>query len=143
MLLKAALILSLVPSVLASSQHGATPRGAAALYPSRTAVAGATRETRRSSGAVARAIERKLLLLAPRERLLRRFVDQTTGLVKRNVTAHCTRFHGRPLRYRRHRFICRVWLQPRRPSSGVVVVCHTAHHGFWVSAYHRRHRRHR
>lgn len=89
-------------------------------------------------GATARTVERKLLLAASHSRLLARYVDHSTGLVKRNVTARCARVRGRhhrPL----PRFVCRVWLQPRSPSTGTAVVCHTKHKRFWVTAY--RHRR--
>lgn len=109
-------------------------RSAAGVVSTRT-----TRPRRRSHRAAARAIERKLLLYAPRTRLLARFVDRSLGLVKRNVAAHCTRVWGRHHR-RLPRFRCRVWLQPRSPSTGVAVVCHTRHKQFRVTAYHRRRR---
>lgn len=150
MFAKAALILSLVPGLLASSQVPALGGARTASSPVHgvRAPAAALRTTAkrpvRRHSAAARATERKLLLLAPRKKLLRRFVDGTTGLVKRNVTAHCRRYHGKPaLRYL-HRFLCRVWVQPRLPSSGVAVVCRTGrHHVFHVTAYHRRHRPHK
>jgi hypothetical protein len=157
---KAALIVWLLPSLLAASHvralgavRSTSPpvRGAPAallpLYSSRhgntvAARVSAARKSQRRRAA-ARATERKLLLLAPRERLLRRFVDRTTGLVKRNVAAQCTRVWGKHPRHALHRFVCQVWMQPRSPLSGIAVVCHRAHHGFWLSAYHRRHKRHK
>jgi hypothetical protein len=153
---KAAIILWLCPSLLASSQvtvlaasrsTSLPVRGVqapAATQDGRTAGTAfiAARRSRHTPAAAARATERKLLLLAPRKKLLRRFVDRTTGLVKRNVAAHCARFRGRLLRHGLRPFVCRVWTQPRLPRSGVAVVCHTQHHEFRVTAYHRRSRRH-
>ena len=107
-------------------------KGAAAVITTRN-----KRSRRRSHRAAARVIERKLLLVAPRSRLLARFVDRSTELVKRNVAARCTRLRGRHHR-KLPRFICHVWLQPRSPASGVAVVCHTKHRQFWVTAYGRR-----
>jgi hypothetical protein len=107
-------------------------RSAGAETATRTAV-----RRRHVYGAAARAVERRLLLVAPRSKLLARFVDRSTGLVKLNVTAHCA------LRLRPHRhsvYLCRVWRQPRRPSSGIKVLCRTKHKRFVVMAY-RRHRR--
>ena len=148
MFAQAALILWLVPSMLAPSQvpaHGAARQTPAVLRiaGAPAAVVTATRRStalRRSHRAAARAVERRLLLVAPRSRLLARFVDHATGLVKRNVATRCARVWGRQHR-RLPRFVCRVWLQPRSPSSGVAVVCHTKHGHFRVTAYHRRHRR--
>jgi hypothetical protein len=90
-----------------------------------------------------RTIERKLLLFAPGKKALRRFIDRTTGLVKQNVAARCTRLRATHHRHMRHRFLCRVWRQPKPASSGISVVCFTKHHVFRVTPYHRRHRRHR
>jgi hypothetical protein len=88
-------------------------------------------------GAAARAVEHRLLLVASRSKLLARFVDRTTGLVKRNVTAHCELMrHRRPSRY-----ACDVWQQPRPASSGVTVICRTRHKRFLVMAPRRHHRR--
>jgi hypothetical protein len=86
-------------------------------------------------GAAARAVEHRLLLVASRSKLLARFVDRTTGLVKRNVTAHCELMrHRRPSRY-----ACEVWQQPRPSSSGVTVICRTSRHKrFLVMAPRRR-----
>jgi hypothetical protein len=136
---KIALVLSLVPS-LAASAHvtghyaGRDDRTVATAIAARKAEAAARRD---------RAIERKLLLFAPGKRALRRFVDSTTGLVKQNVAARCTRLRGTHHRHMRHRFLCRVWRQPKPASSGISVVCFTKHHVFRVTPYHRRHRRHR
>jgi len=159
---KAALILWLLPSLFASPQ--APAHAAAALstpFPVRgTVAAPATvwrypRRDRRAVGAAliagqvrhpsatARAVERRLLLFAPRATFLRRFVDRTTGLVKRNVTAHCYRFRGKHYRHTLGRFFCRIWLQPRSRLSGVAVICHTRHHRFRVTVYHGRHRHNR
>lgn len=104
------------------------------------AKASATRATRASRRhvyrAAARAVEHRLLLVAPRTRLLVRFVDRSTGLVRRNVTAHCElmprRHRGRPSVY-----LCRVWQQPRQPSTGTKVLCRTKHKRFVVMAYRR------
>ena len=136
---KAAFILCLLPILLLTSQVPAL----SARQASRDgrALAFATHKVRRFSPAAARAVERKLLLLAPRHKLLRRFVDRATGLVRRNVAAHCARYLGHRPRLRR--YLCRVWVQPRSQLSGVAVLCHTAHHSFWLTRYHhRRHRRH-
>src|SRR4249919_1628653 len=100
MVSKVAFILWLFPSLLAPAQvhalgmtqraslpvlASAAPPATLSLYPRRngSALAASTRKPRRSSGVAARTTERKLLLLAPQHRLLRRFVDRTTGLVKR------------------------------------------------------------
>lgn len=95
---------------------------------------------RHTYGAAARAVEHRLLLVAARSRWLARFVDRSTGLVKLNVTAHCQLIRGlhRP---RPSVYLCRVWRQPRLPSSGVRVLCRTKHKRFVVMAYRRRHRR--
>lgn len=93
---------------------------------------------RRIYRAAARAVERRLLVVAPRTGLLARFVDRSTGLVKLNVTAHC-RLKQRP--HRHSVYLCRVWRQPRQPSSGVRVLCRTKHKRFVVTAYRRRRRR--
>lgn len=85
--------------------------------------------------AAARAVERRLLLAAPRTKLLARFVDRSTGLVRRNVTAHCQLM--RRHRGRRSAYLCRVWQQPRLPASGVKVLCRTKHKRFVVIAYRR------
>jgi hypothetical protein len=142
-----AFILWLFPTLLAPSHHSAlgfthsAPLPAAGAPP--VAFAVAAHKVQQHSGVAARATERKLLLLAPRHRLLRRFVDRTTGLVKRNVAAHCGRYRGHVHHQRQH-FLCRVWVQPRPSSSGVAVICHTtAHHVFKVSAYEPRRRRHK
>jgi hypothetical protein len=146
MISKIAFILWLFPTLLAPS-HGSLGITRSAPLPVRASGAPpatlAAHKVRRHSGAAARATERKLLLLAPRHRVLRRFVDRATGLVKRNVAAHCSRFRGH-VRHRRQHFLCRVWVQPRPSSSGVSVVCHTTvHHVFRVSAYEHRRRPHR
>lgn len=86
--------------------------------------------------AAARAVERRLLLVAPKSRLLARFVNRSTGLVKLNVTAHCELIRGR---HRRPSvYVCRVWRQPHPPTSGIRVRCRTKHNRFVVLAYHRR-----
>jgi hypothetical protein len=108
-----------------------------------TAAATATASTaggrhRRIHRAAARAVERRLLVVAPHTRLLARFVDRSTDLVKLNVTAHC-RLKQRPQRH--SIYLCRVWRQPRQPSSGVRVLCRTKHKRFVVTAYRRRRRR--
>ena len=90
--------------------------------------------------AAARAVERRLLLVAPRSKLLARFVDRSTGLVERNVAARC-HLVRRPARYRHSVYLCRVWRQPRLPSSGVKVRCRTKHKRFVVMAARRSHRR--
>lgn len=159
-LAKAALILWLFPGTLVPSQasaHG-TIGGTASVLRSaeapvetrsvdsmRQAYAGAAtvftrhkkKTRRRHHRAAARAVERRLLLIAPRSRFLARFVDRSMGLVKRNVAARCARVWGRHHHRRLPRFICRVWAQPRSPSSGVALVCHTKHSEFRVTAYHR------
>jgi hypothetical protein len=115
--------------VVVEDAHQVGARDAAA----RTTV----RRRRHVYRAAARAVERKLLSVAPRSRLLARFVDRSTGLVKLNVTAHCELMRGR---HRRHSvYLCRVWRQPHRPSSGIRVRCRTKHKRFVVLAY--RHRR--
>jgi hypothetical protein len=107
----------------------------------RLAVRESERPRHRSARRAAeRAVERRLLQIAPESRLLVRFVDRTTGVVKRNVVARCARLR------RRHRhsvvvFVCRVWQHPRAPSSGVRVRCRTKNKRFLVTAY-RRARRH-
>lgn len=86
--------------------------------------------------AAARAVEHRLLLVAPRTRLLARFVDRSTGLVRLNVTAHCELM---PRHRARHSvYLCRVWQQPRLPSTGTEVRCRTKHKRFVVMAYRRR-----
>ena len=140
---KIAFILWLFPSLLAPSHSPLF--GAARIAPPPVRASGASAATlafaaqkaRPRSGVAARATERKLLLLAPQHRVLHRFVDRTTGLVKRNVAAHCGRFRGKGRRHRRPRhFLCRVWVQPRPAASGVAVVCHTTRrHIFRVSVY--------
>lgn len=86
--------------------------------------------------AAARAVERRLLLVASRTHLLGRFVDRATGLVKRNVTAHCKLVHRR--QGRRHSvYLCQVWQHPRPPSSGARVLCRDSHKRFVVMAYRR------
>lgn len=156
MFAKAALILCLFPGLLASSRIVSAARSTS--HPTRSALPTATASPRysgrddrtanaarqlqrRQAAAAARSAERKLLLLAPGKRALRRFVDQTTGLVKRNVAAHCTRLRGKLFRHKLPRFVCRVWTQPASPSSGISVVAYTKHHAFRVKPYHRRHRR--
>jgi hypothetical protein len=158
---KIAFVLWLFPSFLAPS-HGSALGGtrsaalpvrasgaataAPSVYASRDgrSFAFAAHKAQRHSGVAARATERELLLLAPRHRLLRRFVDPETGLVKRNVAAHCSRFRGYGRRHHRQRFLCRVWIQPRSPLGHVAVVCHTtAHHVFRLSAYEPRRKSHR
>lgn len=147
MFAKATLILWLFASPLAPSRAAphavSTPRTSVRQLAVQTAGAAAMRTSRarprhrRIYRAAARAVERRLLLVAPRHRMLARFVDRSTGLVKLNVTAHCQ------LKRRPHRhsvYLCRVWQQPRQPSSGMRVVCRTKHKRFVVTAY-RRHRR--
>jgi hypothetical protein len=95
---------------------------------------------RRIRRAAARAVERRLLLIAPKSRLLVRFVDRTTGVVKRNVVARCTRLRGRH-RQRVAVYVCRVWQHPRAPSTGVTVRCRTKHNRLLVTAYRRPRRR--
>lgn len=91
---------------------------------------------RRHLHAAARAVERRLLLVASRTKFLAHFVDQSTGLVKRNVTARCKLVHRR--QGRRHSvYFCRVWRHPRPPSSGAKVLCRNIHKRFVVMAYHR------
>lgn len=97
---------------------------------------------RRRPHAAARAVERRLLIVASRTRLLARFVDRSTGLVKRNVAAHCKlirRGHQRRHRHRRSVYLCQVWQQPHPPASGVKVnvLCPTEHKRFVVVAYRR------
>jgi hypothetical protein len=70
--------------------------------------------------------------------LLARFVDHSTGLVKVNVATHCTLMRNRH-RYRRSIYLCRVWQQPRAPSSGMKVLCRTKAKRFVVMAYRRSH----
>jgi len=95
---------------------------------------------RRIRRAAARAVERRLLLIAPKSRLLVRFVDRTTGVVKRNVVARCARLRGRH-RQRVAVYVCRVWQHPRAPSTGVTVRCRTKHKRLLVTAYRRPRRR--
>lgn len=156
LLAKAALMVWLVPSVLAPSQvsgqswaqnlhlaHRIAGTSAAISSPdsiqnadSRAATSSSSqKKSPRPHRAAARSIERKLLLITARSPLLTRFVDRSTGLVDRNVAARCARMWGRDHR-RLPRFLCRVWAQPRRPASGVAVVCHTQHRQFRVTAYH-------
>jgi len=147
-LAKTALVLWIFPSLLVSPHAPAADAVRSAAPPAQVARASATLpvEARRVSyraGVAARATERKLLLLAPRWTVLRRFVDRTTGLVKRNVAAHCGRLQSGAFRHRLGRFACRVWTQPRSPFSGVAVICNTRHHGFRVTAYPRRRHRSR
>jgi hypothetical protein len=132
MFAKAAIILCLFAAPVAALPGSA--QAASAVQVTTTATkAGARHLVYR---AAARAVERRLLLVAPRSRLLARFVDRSTGLVKLNVTAHCQ------LKRRPHRpsiYLCRVWRQPRRPSSGIRVLCRTKHKRFVVKPYlHRR-----
>jgi hypothetical protein len=89
---------------------------------------------RRNSSAADRATERELLRLAPHTKLLARFVDRATGLVERNVATRCRRLHNGGRR-RAALFACRVWLQPKRPSSGVSVFLHSRHHRVVVTAH--------
>jgi hypothetical protein len=134
---KAALALCLVPSVLAAS-HVSAPVAARSAS---VTVHRASLSARQQAAANARATERKLLLYAPRSKVLRRFVDRATGLVKRNVAANCTRLRGHHPRYRHRHFFCRVWMQPRSSLTGVAVICFTKHHAFRVTKYHHRRRR--
>ena len=105
-----------------------------------------TRTTRRRlPHAAARAVERRLLIVASRTRLLARFVDRSTGLVKRNVAAHCKlirRRHQLRHRHRRSVYLCQVWQQPHPPLSGlkVKVLCPTKHKRFVVVPYRRPYR---
>lgn len=134
------------PALVAASDPGSDLTRATGVTEShspsrRLAVHQATRPRHRSARRAAeRAVERRLLQIAPESRLLVRFVDRTTGVVKRNVVARCARLR------RRHRhsvvvFVCRVWQHPRAPSSGVRVRCRTKDKRFLVTAY-RRARRH-
>lgn len=136
---KITLILGLVPSLLASSHV----TGLGAGYAGREGRTVSATTAAQKSAAAARAIERKLLLLAPGKKALRRFVDRTTGVVRQNVAAHCTRYHGKRFQHIHRRFLCHVWTQPRPPSSGIAVLCFTKRHVFRVTPYHRRHRHHR
>lgn len=146
MFAKATLILWLFASPLAPSRAAphavSTPRTSVRQLAVQTAGAAAMSRARpRHRGvyrAAARAVERRLLLVAPRHRMLARFVDRSTGLVKLNVTAHCG-LNRRP--HRQSVYLCRVWQQPRQPSSGMRVVCRTKHKRFVVTAYRRRRRR--
>lgn len=138
----ATLVLSLFMGMLAPSgllAHPAYSRARAAHATAAMATTAHTRRRRRHvSGAAARAVERRLLLVASRSKLLARFVDRSTGLVQRNVTARC---ELRRARQRRPSvYVCRVWRQPRLPSSGTRVLCRTRHKRFVVMAYRRRHR---
>jgi len=137
MFAKATLILWLVAAALAPSA-AASPLAPARATQSAMATHTAAHATRhRASRAAAHAVERRLLLVAPRTKLLARFVDRTTGLVKRNVTARCRLMHRRA-RHRHSVYLCRVWRQPRLPSSGVKVRCRTKHKRFVVTADRRR-----
>ena len=141
---KAALLLCLLPSLLVASHvpaPGAARSTPLAVRSARAPAAKPALRLRQHAAATARAIERKLLLAAPRARSLRRFVSRDSGLVKRNVAAHCVRFRGHHPRHTFRRFFCRVWMQPRSPLSGVAVICYTKHHAFRVSKYHHRLRR--
>lgn len=89
---------------------------------------------RRTLRVAERAVERTLLRIAPHTRPLARFVDHTTGLVKRNVAARCRRLR-KGGRHRAARFLCRVWQAPRRPMSGVAVIYRTRRHRVVVTAY--------
>jgi hypothetical protein len=158
MFLKATLILTLFPGLftpsLAAPARSApfaaraaahAPAAGLSLYPTRdgwtgAAVATAARAARARAGTAARATERKLLLVAPHVKQLRRFIDQTTGLVKTNVTAHCAHVPAQRRWHRHAHFLCRVWTQPRPSSTGVRVNCRVRHHVFRVTAYHGRRR---
>jgi hypothetical protein len=104
------------------------------------------RERLRPSAAVRRrrypgdaAVESRLLSEASRTKLLARFVDRSTGLVKTNVSAHCALISRRYQRQRRFVSLCQVWQQPDLPSSGVKVrvLTPTKHKPFVVMAYRR------
>src|SRR5690348_14099282 len=120
----ATLVLSLFVGSLVPSgplAHGASPMVRAAHKATATATTSHRVRRRHVSGAAARAVERRLLLVASRSKLLARFVDKSTGLVQRNVTARCQLRRGLPRR-RPSVYVCRVWRQPRLPSSGTRVL---------------------
>lgn len=137
MFAKTTLILWLLASALAPSAAASPARTTQRALAAHTAAHATHHRVHR---AAAHAVERRLLLVAPRTRLLKRFVDRKTGLVRRNVTARCQLMPRRA--GRRHSvYLCRVWRQPRLPSSGIKVRCRTKHKRFVVTA-NRRGRRH-
>jgi hypothetical protein len=135
----------ITPSRLVSQHVGPVaraPRELASETPMDVAKASATRTTRRRRHAVARAVERRLLVVASRTRLLARFVDRSTGSLESNVSAHCDLISRRYQRQRRFVYLCQVWQHPDPASSGVKVrvLCPIKHKRFVVMAYHRSHR---
>lgn len=72
----------------------------------------------------AAAAERAVLEFVRRSGHLPQFVDASTRLIKSNVAAMCTPRDAAPGETRADTFTCRVWQQPRPPSSGANLVFH-------------------